>query len=184
MGLACRYSIGRILEPEEFSGGEAPGQANFVLRQLGFSVVKKSQDSTNPRSERLVRTGSPADRCRLFRHARGPRCWAASTRNQKHRKALIPQLSGRSDGSIEFKHQNVSGVLVDLDCRTSRGTSPAAITSRCSPRKSRRSSMIDLASCRNWLQPCLESDGTSVGQHARHRPDYRRNRRSGSLFPR
>ena len=32
VGLACRYSIGRILTPDEFSGGEAPGQANFVLR--------------------------------------------------------------------------------------------------------------------------------------------------------
>ena len=26
------------LEPEEFSGGEAPGQANFVLRELGFAI--------------------------------------------------------------------------------------------------------------------------------------------------
>ena len=32
VGLACRYSIGRMLGPWEFSGGEAPGQANFVLR--------------------------------------------------------------------------------------------------------------------------------------------------------
>jgi hypothetical protein len=31
-----------------------------------------------------------------------------------HRKALAPKLLGRSDGSIEFKHQNVSGVLVEL----------------------------------------------------------------------
>src|SRR5262245_31636690 len=44
IGLACRYSIGRSLIPEEFSGGEAPGQANFVLRKLGFTVVKKSED--------------------------------------------------------------------------------------------------------------------------------------------
>jgi len=43
VGLACRYSIGRVLEPEEFSGGEAPGQANFVLRELGFMVQSKSQ---------------------------------------------------------------------------------------------------------------------------------------------
>jgi putative restriction endonuclease len=42
VGLACRYSIGRILQPEEFSGGEAAGQANFVLRKLGFTVVGKA----------------------------------------------------------------------------------------------------------------------------------------------
>src|SRR5262245_43713762 len=44
IGLACRYSIGRALSPEEFSGGEAPGQANFVLRKLGFTVVRKSEE--------------------------------------------------------------------------------------------------------------------------------------------
>ena len=31
------------------------------------------------------------------------------------RKALEPQLSGRSKGSVEFKHQNVSAVLVEID---------------------------------------------------------------------
>lgn len=41
IGLACQYSIGRMLQPEEFSGGEAAGQANFVLRELGFTVESK-----------------------------------------------------------------------------------------------------------------------------------------------
>src|SRR3954468_5244453 len=41
VGLACRSLLGRILRPEEFSGGEAPGQANYVLRALGFTVVPK-----------------------------------------------------------------------------------------------------------------------------------------------
>src|SRR5947209_6240408 len=41
VGLACLPLLGRILLPEEFSGGEAPGQANFVLRELGFTVEKK-----------------------------------------------------------------------------------------------------------------------------------------------
>jgi hypothetical protein len=44
IGLACRYCIGRVLTPDEFSGGEAPGQANFVLRKLGFSVVRKGEE--------------------------------------------------------------------------------------------------------------------------------------------
>src|SRR5947209_1697517 len=60
VGLACRYSIGRILQPEEFSGGEAPGHANFVLRMLGFTVVRKEEPvevSDTPRdwSEQEVR---------------------------------------------------------------------------------------------------------------------------------
>jgi len=35
-------------------------------------------------------------------------------KKSEHRKALIPRLLGRSDGSIEFKHQNISGVLVEI----------------------------------------------------------------------
>src|SRR5688500_16400718 len=46
VGLACRYSVGRALLPDEFSGGEAPGQANFVLRKLGFVVVRKGEEAT------------------------------------------------------------------------------------------------------------------------------------------
>src|SRR5204863_88038 len=40
VGLACRHLLGRVLAPNEFSGGEAPGQANFVLRGLGFTVER------------------------------------------------------------------------------------------------------------------------------------------------
>jgi hypothetical protein len=41
IGLAYRHLAGRLLRPEEFSGGEAPGQANFVLRELGFTVERR-----------------------------------------------------------------------------------------------------------------------------------------------
>lgn len=32
----------------------------------------------------------------------------------QHRRALLPLLNGRSEGAIEFKHQNISAVLVKL----------------------------------------------------------------------
>jgi hypothetical protein len=41
-----------------------------------------------------------------------------------YRKALAPKLQGRSDGSIEFKHQNVSGVLVELGLPYIEGYKP------------------------------------------------------------
>lgn len=41
-----------------------------------------------------------------------------------HRSALIPQLSGRSEGSVEFKHQNISGVLVELGLPYIEGYKP------------------------------------------------------------
>jgi hypothetical protein len=42
IGLAYKHLTGEILAHAEFSGGEAPGQANHVLRRLGFDVVAKA----------------------------------------------------------------------------------------------------------------------------------------------
>lgn len=41
-----------------------------------------------------------------------------------HRKALLPLLNGRSEGSIEFKHQNISAVLARLGQPFIRGYLP------------------------------------------------------------
>jgi len=38
VGIAHRHLAGSILTPDAFSGGEGPGQANYVLRNLGFTV--------------------------------------------------------------------------------------------------------------------------------------------------
>jgi hypothetical protein len=46
VGLAVKHASGRIVGPEDFSAGEAPGQANYILRKLGFTVVNK--DTTDP----------------------------------------------------------------------------------------------------------------------------------------
>jgi len=32
----------------------------------------------------------------------------------EHRRAILPLLANRSDGSVEFKHQNISAVLINL----------------------------------------------------------------------
>lgn len=124
VGLACRYSIGRILQPEEFSGGEAPGQANFVLRKLGFTVVKKADE------EKEVQTGKDwsGNEVRLivadYFDMLETELQGKPYKKSEHRKALTPQLSGRSEGSIEFKHQNVSGVLVELGLPYIEGYKP------------------------------------------------------------
>lgn len=49
-------------------------------------------------------------------------------KKSEHRKALAKKLSGRSKGSIEFKHQNVSGVLVELGLPYIEGYKPEAST--------------------------------------------------------
>jgi hypothetical protein len=53
--LAYRHHAGRILRPEEFSGGEAPGQAHYVLRDLGFAVERKGREPDI--SERVAEVG-------------------------------------------------------------------------------------------------------------------------------
>src|SRR6266849_903061 len=42
VGLALSRARGKAVGPDDFSAGEAPGQANYVLRHLGFEVVAKS----------------------------------------------------------------------------------------------------------------------------------------------
>jgi hypothetical protein len=113
-----------MLQPEEFSGGEAPGQANFELRKLGFTVlkiVKGEEDSQvgrdwTPTEVRLV----VSDYFEMLESESLGRAYKKS----EHRKALAPQLSGRSEGSIEFKHQNVSSVLVEMGLPYIEGYKP------------------------------------------------------------
>lgn len=124
VGMACRYSIGRILQHDEFSGGEAPGQANFLLRRLGFTVLKKGEDEKDSQTGkdwslnevRLV----VADYFEMLE----AELLGKSFKKSEHRKALAPQLAGRSEGSIEFKHQNVSGVLVEMGLPYVEGYKP------------------------------------------------------------
>jgi hypothetical protein len=127
IGLACRDLLGRILLPEEFSGGEAPGQANFVLRNLGFTVVRKGEpiemeDEKQPKkdwSESEVRH-IVADYFEMLEKE----LLGKPFNKTEHRRNLTPHLDDRSDGSIEFKHQNISAVLTSLGLPYIEGYKP------------------------------------------------------------
>jgi hypothetical protein len=110
VGLAFRHAMGRLLRPDEFSGGEAPGQANYVLRQLGFTVVEKAkpeeEKTRTPWSESEVRLVVADYFSMLEKELLGK-----PLNKSEHRRLLSPQLAGRPDGSIERKHQNISAVL-------------------------------------------------------------------------
>lgn len=41
-----------------------------------------------------------------------------------HRQALLTKLDNRSDGAIEFKHQNISAILINLGCPYITGYKP------------------------------------------------------------
>lgn len=115
VGLACRYSIGRVLQPDEFSGGEAPGQANFVLRKLGFVVARKGAEVAvdeapgSDWSEREVGLVVADYFAMLEEELLG-----GALNKTEHRRTLAAKLGARSEGSIEFKHANISAVLTGL----------------------------------------------------------------------
>ena len=114
VGLACLHSLGRLLRPDEFSGGEAPGQANFVLRKLGFIVVRKGEAVED---EKKVRIDWSKQEVRLivadYFSMLEKEVLGKPFNKSKHRKALRLQLAGRKDASIEFKHAKISAVLTE-----------------------------------------------------------------------
>lgn len=126
VGLACRHYLGRVLQPEEFSGGEAPGQANYVLRKLGFTVVRKGEAVAE--EEKQAHPDWSEGEARLivadYFTMLEKELLGKPLNKTEHRRSLAPKLAGRSDGSIEFKHANISAVLTGLGLPYVEGYKP------------------------------------------------------------
>lgn len=120
VGVAFKYlpPAFEALKPADFSGGDATVVP--LLQSLGFKVIHKSsttagEDWTRREVELIV-----ADYLdMLMRELTGQRY-----NKTAHRKRLLEQLTGRSNGSIEFKHANISAVLVELGFPYLRGYKP------------------------------------------------------------
>ena len=132
IGLAYRHLAGRILQPEEFSGGEAPGQANFVLRELGLHGREEGGRPGAPsRAEEASERGRAwsrdevdlivADYFLMLRAELAGKPYSKA----EHNRALQPLLDGRSKSSVEFKHQNIGAVLVSMGLPYIDGYKPA-----------------------------------------------------------
>jgi hypothetical protein len=131
IGLAFRHLTGRMLQREDFSGGEAPGQANFVLRELGFTVERKASGTSSEPSEESLARGQDwsqqevelivADYFTMLRAEVSGKPYSKA----HHNRDLRPVLGGRSKSSVEFKHQNISAVLVGMGLPYIDGYKPA-----------------------------------------------------------
>jgi hypothetical protein len=90
-----------------------------VFRELGFTVEKIGETSPDPveRRDSTAAEVSPivADYFDMLRLDLAGQEFAKAERN----RALQERLNGRNRISIEFKHQNISAVLLDLKLRTS-----------------------------------------------------------------
>jgi hypothetical protein len=125
IGLAFRHYDGQVLSPDDFSGGEKPGHANFVLRELGFTVEKIGEATSEP-VERRDWTEEEvsliiADYFDMLRLDLDGQEFVKAERN----RALRERLSGRNRGAVEFKHQNISAVLLDMGLPYLNGYVPA-----------------------------------------------------------
>ena len=112
IGVAVRHLSGEILPPSDFSGGEQPGQANYELRKLGFQVVEKGQEEQEegtgkPWSDEEVRliVADYFDMLQLD-------LLGQAYKKSEHNERLREKLNGRSRPSVEFKHRNISAVLL------------------------------------------------------------------------
>ncbi len=127
IGLAHRHLTGHLLPHDRFSGGNGPGQANAVLRQLGFTIVAKGEavakGEKTPRRDWTEREVAAvvADYFAMLRKE----LFGEPYSKTEHRAALRRLLDDRSDGSVEYKHQNISAVLAALGIPYLPGYKPA-----------------------------------------------------------
>jgi hypothetical protein len=106
------------LRPGDFSGGDATVGA--LLQTLGFVVTHQGaqvagEDWSRDEVELIVADYLAMLSCEL---ARQPYNKSA------HRRQLMQRLPGRSGGSIEFKHCNISAVMLQLKCPYIAGYQP------------------------------------------------------------
>lgn len=111
VGVAARLATGATLGPEDFNSGWGPGQACHYLSELGFTI----QDLPAPASPSAHWTDQQvalvvADYFDMLRAELS----LVDYNKAAHRRALRDQLGARSHGSVEFKHQNISAVLVGM----------------------------------------------------------------------
>jgi hypothetical protein len=126
IGIAFRHLTGETLHHREFSGGEAPGQANYELRRLGFNVIAKQDESGEESEGAGVWTEEEVGLLIAnYFEMLGMELKGKEYNKAEHNRLLREKLQRRSKGSVEFKHQNVSAVLLNLGLPYIDGYKPA-----------------------------------------------------------
>ena len=117
VALSHQNSAGFALKPSEFSGGVATVVRK--LESLGFVVRSTTAITGEPwRREEVELIVADYLSMLLSELAGQP---FSKTR---HRRQLQSKLPGRSEGSIEFKHCNISAVMIQLGCPYVQGYQP------------------------------------------------------------
>jgi hypothetical protein len=101
--------------PDDFNGGE--GTVAQRLEALGFEVVRLDRDVAWSRDEVELAVNDYVSMLAL--EAAG-----SAFNKSDHNRELRRQLPGRSKGSVEFKHQNISAILDELGLPYIQGYKP------------------------------------------------------------
>lgn len=101
------------LKPDDFSGGEATVVS--VLRALGFEVEGAAGDWSRDEVNLIVN-----DYLQMLTLELTGQTYNKAAR----RRGLLDRLNARSEGSIEFKHANISAVMVEMGFPYLRGYKP------------------------------------------------------------
>ena len=122
--LACRRALGRSPGADEVATDDGPALSSSLLQQLGFTVesrstlaapVTRGKDWSEQEVQLLVLDYFAMLESELL----GRRYVKA-----EHSELLRPRLAERSKASVEFKHANVSGVLVEMGLPYIEGYKP------------------------------------------------------------
>ena len=119
-GAAYRFQFPEAgpLKPRDFSGGDAT--VTPLLRSLGFDVQSESAERAGEDWRRDEVELIVADYLAMLTlELTGQRY-----NKTAHRRRLLERLPSRSDGSVEFKHGNISAVMLELGFPYLRGYKP------------------------------------------------------------
>lgn len=113
--VALQYQFPALegLRPRDFSGGEATVVS--VLQRLGFRVVQVGSDWTRQEVELIV-----ADYLSMLTRELTGQTYSKA----EHRRQLLKRLNGRNESAIEFKHCNISAVMLEVGFPYLKGYKP------------------------------------------------------------
>jgi hypothetical protein len=117
VALSYQYPEADRLSSADFSGGE--GTVVQKLTELGFEVKRLSDIVGSDWSEEEV-TLIVADYLQMLTCELTGQVYSKTA----HRRQLLAHLPGRSEQSVEFKHANISAVMLELGFPYIRGYKP------------------------------------------------------------
>lgn len=125
VGIAAQRVLGRQLSPHEFKGGEGT-KAFHILEREGFEIVPKADDRRTRTPSKDWTDAELLETVKAYLRMReNERSGTPYNKAAVNRELRAGALAGRSQGSIEYRMQNISSVLAELGEYWIKGYKPA-----------------------------------------------------------